>query len=154
MSACSPALLLQLALGTYALGALGSLLAANREKLANAFGFTCASLGGLLGVLCALFALTSGYALQAESFEIWPSLVPYLQLHVRLDPLAAFFVLIVSILALALSVYSVGYVRAFYGRKSVGVLAGFYNGLLLATTLVFTAANGFFFLLVWEIMAL
>ena len=62
--------------------------------------------------------------------------------------------LIVSVLALALSVYSFGYVRGFYGRKSVGVLAAFYNALLLATTLVFTASNAFFFLIAWEIMAL
>ena len=46
--------------------------------------------------------------------------------------------LIVSLLALALSIYSLGYVRGFYGRKNVGVLAAFYNALLLATTLVFT----------------
>ncbi|HTL59313.1 MAG TPA: hydrogenase 4 subunit B [Candidatus Limnocylindrales bacterium] len=154
MPPLSPTLLLQLALGAYALGAVSSLLAVKRERIANAIGFGCASVGGLLGVLCAISALTAGSALEAKSFEIWPSLIPYIQLLVRLDPLSAFFVLIVSLLALALSIYSFGYVRAFYGRKSVGVLACFYNGLLLATTLVFTAANGFFFLLVWEIMAL
>src|SRR5439155_11011703 len=88
------------------------------------------------------------------SFELWPSLIPYVQLTVKLDPLGAFFLLLVSALAVALSVYSFGYVRGFYGRKSVGVLAAFYNALLLATTLVFIAANAFFFLMAWEIMAL
>ena len=34
------------------------------------------------------------------------------------------------------------------------MLAAFYNALLLATTLVFTASNAFFFLIAWEIMAL
>src|SRR5207249_9193282 len=69
-------------------------------------------------------------------------------------PLSAFFLLIVSALALALSLYSLGYVRGFYGRKNVGVLGAFYNALLLATTLVFVSSNAFFFLIAWEIMAL
>ena len=77
-----------------------------------------------------------------------------MKLGVKLDPLGAFFVLIVSLLAFALSIYSFGYVRGFYGRKNVGVLAAFYNALLLAITLVFTASNAFFFLIAWEIMAL
>jgi hydrogenase-4 component B len=55
---------------------------------------------------------------------------------------------------MALSLYSLGYARGYYGRKSVGVLGAFFNVLVLATTLVFLADNAFFFLLVWEIMAL
>ena len=77
-----------------------------------------------------------------------------MKLTIKLDSLGAFFVLIVSTLALALSIYSFGYVRGFYGRKNVAVLAAFYNALLLATTLVFSASNAFFFLIAWEIMAL
>jgi hydrogenase-4 component B len=150
----SAASLLQLALGAYALGALFSLLTSKRESLANILGFGSAAVGGFIGVLAAIVTLTSGSSLQPTAFELWPSLIPYLKLSVKLDALGAFFVLIVSLLALALSIYSFGYVRAFYGRKSIGVLACFYNLLLLSTTLVFAAANAFFFLLVWEIMAL
>jgi len=148
----SPTLLLQLALVAYAAGALGSLLAMGREKLANAIGFGLATVGGVCGVLAATLALTSTG--QLRPFELWPSLIPYIKLIVKLDALGAFFLLIVSLLAVALSIYSFAYVRAYYGRKNVGVLACFYNVLILATTLVFTAANAFFFLLVWEIMAL
>jgi len=64
---------------------------------------------------------------------------------VRLDPLGAFFLLIVSLLGVALSIYSLGYARGFYGRKNVGVLGAFFNLLLLATTVVFLAGNAFFF---------
>jgi hydrogenase-4 component B len=83
-----------------------------------------------------------------------PSLIPYVQFTARLDPLAAFFGLIVSLLGLALSIYSLGYARGFYGRKNVGVLGAFFNTLLLTTTLVFVSDNAFFFLIVWEIMTL
>jgi hydrogenase-4 component B len=130
------------------------LVALGREKVANVAGFGCAIAGSALGVASAVTALLPGFAPPAFSFELWPSLIPYVQLTVKLDPLGAFFVLILSLLGLALSVYSLGYVRGFYGRKNVGVLAAFYNGLFLATMLVFTAANAFFFLMVWELMAL
>jgi hydrogenase-4 component B len=154
MDSLSPEPFLKAAFCAYAAGALGSLLALRRERVANLVGFGSATVASLCGIWAALVALTSGQAQTATPFELWPSLVPYVQLSVKLDPLAAFFVLIVSIVGLALSVYSFGYARGFYGRKSVGVLGAFYNTLLLATTLVFTANNAFFFLIAWEIMAL
>ena len=150
----SPTQLLQVALCVYGLGAAGSLLALRHEKIANLFGFGCSMVGACFGIGAGVLGLISGLGDARAAFELWPPLVPYLQLTVKLDPLGAFFVLIVSFLALSLSVYSFGYVRGFYGRKSVGVLAAFYNALLLATTLVFTASNAFFFLIAWEIMAL
>ena len=145
--------LFKLALAVYGVGMVGSLLAMRSNKGANLFGFGCSMSGGLLGIGSALLALT-GQAASDIRFELWPSLIPYLTLSVKLDPLGAFFVLILSLLALALSVFSFGYVRGFYGRKNIGVLASFYNALLLATTLVFTSSNAFFFLIAWEIMAL
>jgi hydrogenase-4 component B len=150
----APTLLLQIALCVYAAGAVGSLLALRHEKVANLFGFGCSTVAACFGIGAALLGLTSGPGDARAAFQLWPSLIPYLQLTVKLDPLGAFFVLIISFLALALSMYSFGYVRGFYGRKSVGVLAAFFNTLLLATTLVFTASNAFFFLIAWEIMAL
>src|SRR5437899_12394805 len=151
MDSFSSGLLLKMALWAYAIGAAGSLLAIRREKAANLIGFGSASVAGLCGIGAALLALGGG---QSATFELWPSLVPTVLLTVKLDPVGAFFLLIVSGLGLALSIYSFGYVRGFYGRKSVGVLGAFYNALLLATTLVFTASNAFFFLIAWEIMAL
>src|SRR5947208_2610181 len=66
----------------------------------------------------------------------------------RLDPLSAWFNLALALLAFAVSVYSIGYVR-----KS-GLMGFFYNLLLLSLTLVFTAANAFFFLTAWELMTI
>jgi len=152
MSPPSPTSLLQIALGAYSAGVLGSLLAMRRERLANLVGFGCAGVASVCGIAAALLALTLEPA--PRTFELWPSLLPSVRLGVKLDPLSAFFVLIVSVLALALSVYSFGYVRGFYGRKNVGALGALYNALLLATTLVFTASNALFFLIAWELMAL
>ena len=153
MDSLSSVLLLKAALCIYGVGIVGSLAALRRERIANVVGFGSATVAAVCGILAAVLALTVEQGL-GGSFELWPSLIPYVKLTVKLDPLSAFFVLIVSVLALAVSIYSFGYVRGFYGRKNVGVLGAFYNALLLATTLVFTASNAFFFLIAWEIMAL
>src|SRR5579859_4921472 len=137
MDLIAPTVLLKAAMWGYAVAALGGLLAVRKEKLANAVGFGIATLAGLCGAMAAVLFLFSGQTGQSVSFDLWPSLVPYLRLSVKLDALSAFFLLIVSVLATALSIYSFGYVKTFYGRKSVGILGAFYNALLLATTLVF-----------------
>src|SRR5262245_17275539 len=143
-----------LALGGYAIGAVAGLGCWRAGKLANVFSFGAASLAALFGVLTSVLFLLGDLPGRIIRLTLLPSLVPYVQFSVRIDPLGAFFVLIVSLLGLALSVYSLGYARGFYGRKNVGVLGAFFNALLLATTLVFLADNAFFFLIVWEIMAL
>jgi len=45
-------------------------------------------------------------------------------------------------------------VTEFYGRVSLGALGSLFNGFLLSMTLVVLADNGFFFLIVWELMSL
>src|SRR5881628_524734 len=146
--------LLNLSLLLYVAGAVAGLLCLRFEKAANLLSFGCASLAGLCGAIACVSVLASGAAVANPSVALFPSLVPYVQFTVRLDPLGAFFGLIVSLLGVALSLYSLGYARGFYGRKNVGVLGAFFNVLLLATTLVFLASNAFFFLIAWEIMAL
>ena len=55
---------------------------------------------------------------------------------------------------MAISIYSLGYAKVFFGRKNVGVLGAFFNAMLLATTLTFVADNIWLFLIAWELMAL
>jgi len=150
----SSAALLNLALLGYVAGAVGGVLCVRAERLANVLSFGCAAAASLCALLCCVGSLASGAAGANEAFELLPSLIPYVKFTARLDPLGAFFGVIVSLLGFALSIYSLGYARGFFGRKSVGVLGAFFNLLLLATTLVFLADNAFFFLIVWEIMAL
>jgi hydrogenase-4 component B len=83
-----------------------------------------------------------------------PSGLPLLEIQFRLDPLSAFFVLMISVTGLAVSLYAVGYVREFEGHASIGVLGGLYNAFLLSMTLVVVADDGFLFLILWEVMSL
>jgi hydrogenase-4 component B len=150
----TPTTLLPLGLLVYVLGCAAGLLFLRHEKLANLCSFGCATLAALCGGIACVMSLTAGPAAAPLQLQLSPTLIPYLQFTVTLDPLSAFFGLIVSLLGFALSLYSLGYARGFYGRKNVGVLAAFFNLMLLATTLVVMADNAFFFLMVWEIMAL
>ena len=147
-------MLLIASLGGYVLGAVAGLLFLRRERLATVFSFGAASLSSVVGLLAGLLFLAGSNGTHAPQIELLPGLNPYIRFTLRLDPLGAFFLLIVSLLGFALSTYSLGYVKGFFGRKNVGVLGAFFNALLLATTLVFVADNIWLFLIAWEIMAL
>ncbi len=136
----------------YAGAAAVALLFQKKERLATASTFGLGAIGATAGLLAAIARLVFGD--DRSSIRILPSGVPFIDFTIRLDALGAFFLLIISVLALSLSIYSLGYVRTYFGRKNVGILGAFFNTLLLATTLVFLADNAFFFLIAWEIMAL
>ncbi|MBI3994716.1 MAG: hydrogenase 4 subunit B, partial [Nitrospirae bacterium] len=106
-----------------------------------------ASVAGIALGLAGLLAPT------AATFSISSNL-PLLAFQIRVDPLSSFFVLIISLSGLAVSQFAVGYVREFENRYSIGALGGLYNAFLLSMILVVLADNGFFFLIVWEIMSL
>ena len=100
--------------------------------------------------------VSSWVDLFAASHSHWeiPAGVPFLIYSFRLDALSAYFNLILSLLAVAISIYSFGYLRHLDEKRTVGVLGFFYNLSLLSLTAVFTASNAFFFLIAWEVMAL
>jgi hydrogenase-4 component B len=148
-----PTFLLLTLLG-YVAGAVAGLLCLRAGKLANYCSFGLASLAALSGVVASVSMLAAGAGGAPPTVQLLPTLIPYVRFTIRLDPLGLFFTLLVSLVGLALSIYSLGYARGFYGRKNIGVLGAFFNAALLATTLVFLADNAFFFLIAWEIMAL
>ncbi len=149
-----PLLLVIFALVGYVAGAVAGLLCLRAERAANVSAFGFAALASLTGVVGSVMALLTGAAQAHQSVQILPVLIPYIRFSIRLDPLGLFFTLLVSLVGLAISIYSLGYARGFYGRKNVGIFGAFFNSVLLATTVVFLADNAFFFLIAWEIMAL
>ena len=150
----TPGNLLSVTFVAYVLGAVAGLCCLRHERLANALGFGLATLASACGLLAGGLCLAYSPAFGTVRMQLLPTLIPYLSFSIRVDALSAFFLVVVSAVGLAISIYSLGYMRGFYGRKSVGLLGAFYNVMLLATTLVFLADNAFFFLMVWEIMAL
>ena len=143
-------LLLAAVLACYTAGTLLPHFLRGRPTLQNyvAHGLACAA--GLFGIALGAAGLAAPEPLTASI----TSTIPYLSFAIRLDPLAAFFVLTISLVGLAASIYALGYVTEFYGRVSLGALGSLFNGFLLSMTLVVMADNGFFFLIVWELMSL
>jgi hydrogenase-4 component B len=134
----------------YLAGAVAGLGGAGAPRRARVAAFGLALAASLLEIAAAASMLARGAILTWNL----PFGVPLFSWTVRLNPLSAYFNLALGVLAAAVSIYSFGYVREMEGRRNVGVLGFFYNLLLLSLTLVFTAANAFFFLVAWEMMAL
>ncbi len=143
--------LLPISLWAYAVGAVASFALTRFPRMASLAGFFGAWIGGLAGCWASFTGLSQG---TSPAFTLLPAATPLVRFSIQLDPLAAFFTLVVSLLGLAISIYSYGYVTQYYGVKNVGSLAGFFNLLLLATTLIFCADNAVFLLIAWELMAL
>jgi hydrogenase-4 component B len=143
--------LFRICLAAYAVGAAVSFALTRFPKPASLAGFSGACAGGLAGCLASLAGLSQG---TPPAFTLLPTAMPLVRFLVQLDPLAAFFTLVISLLGLAISIYSYGYVTQYFGVKNVGSLVGFFNLLLLVTTCIFCADNAVFFLIAWELMAL
>ena len=143
--------LLPISLWAYAVSAMASFALTRFPRMASLAGFSGAWIGALAGCWASFTGLSRG---TSPAFTLLPAATPLVRFSIQLDPLAAFFTLVVSLLGLAISIYSYGYVTQYYGVKNVGSLAGFFNLLLLATTLIFCADNAVFLLIAWELMAL
>jgi hydrogenase-4 component B len=137
-------------LALYLLGMLLPQLVRRKPRLQNYLAHGAAASASVSGVVLGLAALVS----QSPPFFSLPSTLPLLAIRLRLDPLSAFFVLLISLTGVAVSIYAVGYVRKFESHRPIGLLGGLYNAFLLSMTLVVMADDGFLFLLLWEIMSI
>lgn len=131
-------------------GAIGSLLLNKSDKAANYFGNIFAIVSGILAFIFSVAELVSQKTL---SIKIATSL-PNFSVSFNADLLSAFFMFIVSIVAICCSIYALGYVSHYYKKYNIGTLGFFYNLFLAGVLLVVTADNAMFFLVVWEIMSL
>jgi len=113
-------------------------------------GFTLALLSSIAGCLLSLTILLSGAPLHVELGQtpLFGSLI----LHV--DGLSALFLGIISLLAVSVSVYSLGYTKDLSPRHAVGTLLFLYNGFLLSMVGVVIAGHAVVFLFAWEVMSL
>lgn len=137
-------------LSLFALGAVVSLIFSRNDERANISGSALAIAGSLVGLLSSVKILLTGETFSA----IFASSFPLISFNFRVDNLAAFFIMVISLIALFASVYGLGYVKHFYGKYNIGALGFFYNIFIAGMLLVVTAGNVIFFLIVWEIMSL
>ncbi|MDA8389278.1 MAG: hydrogenase 4 subunit B [Gammaproteobacteria bacterium] len=107
--------------------------------------------GGAAGSF--LFAAAGLLALFAPATHTTlPLGLPQLAFHLRLDALAAVFAILFGFTALAISLYTAGYLRHEQTAR-IARMAGQYHLLLAAIGLVLLADDAYVFLIAWETMA-
>jgi hydrogenase-4 component B len=139
-----------LSLAAYSTGAFASLASWRKPALARYICCSTALAGAALGGLAAVLGILQGTPVR------WtiPSGIPLFAYSFSYDALAAFFNLVLAILASAVSIYSFSYLKEFEGRRNIGFFGFLFHILLLSLVISFTAANAFLFLIGWEVMAL
>lgn len=127
----------------FAVGAASALVPAKKIK-ASAYLFSL--LGSLSFLVLGFFLTFSGPA----AFQAQP-VSSVFEFSLRGDGLAGFFVIVISIVTLAVSIYSLGSAR---DPDFAGPAGFFYALLILSLYAVVLSANLFTFLIAWETMAI
>jgi hydrogenase-4 component B len=133
--------------GLLGLAVLAIVLSGSRMATGVIYGATLAvSAVALTGSLRALLGGTG-----AGSELILPVGLPWLGAHFRLDPLAAFFLVVVNLGGVSASLYGLGYGRHEHAPHRV---LPFFPAFLAGMNLVVLADDAFSYLLCWEFMSL
>lgn len=128
----------------FLLGAAAGLLLQKQPWLANRLNSGFALLGSLVGVVAAIKALTQDAPIDGQ---IW------LLGSVHLDMLAALMLLVITLVGLAVSLYSFAYIREYQGKGDVAIGA-LMNLFLFAMVGMVLADNALGFLLCYELVTL
>lgn len=128
--------------------ALASLAALRATRLVAHWLFPA---GALLGAALALVSLDAAFG-TPEVAQLVLGL-PGLPMHLRLDALSAFFLVVIGAGACGISLFSAGYFRNQEGTPP-GLLGFEYHVFLVAMALVVLADDAYTFMVSWESMAL
>ena len=130
------------------IGTLWPLVVRNNEDNRNVTAHAMAALGSLAAVLCAIFIFSESMAVIPLFTWYWFGAV-----ELKLDYLAAWFLLLLGLLGTAASFYAMDYTREYYHRR-LGLVSGGFSAFLLSMMAVFTVSNAAAFLVAWEAMTL
>jgi hydrogenase-4 component B len=128
--------------------AAASLVPAGNAAFARRFAFPLGALGGLA---LAAFGLQAVWV-PAQSMTL-PLGLPDLPFHLRADPLAGFFLMLLGSVAAGISVYAAGYFREEPSRR-LALVACQYHVFLASMAFVLLADDAYLFMVSWETMAL
>jgi len=118
--------------------------------LSNRLGAVVGLLGGVPAVISAVLVLATGR--ESRLHLAWD--IPFGSFSLAVDTLSAFFVLAIAVVCMLCALYGGAYMKAYLGKKNLGVSWCFYNVLFASMLTVVTARNGVLFLIAWEAMSL
>ncbi len=138
-----------LSLGLLLLGALFSAAVKEQWKFKVCSIFSLLSTGLML--IPAIFVLLTGSVI-GRTIYLSPVLA---NVNFVIDPLSAFFLIVISIMSALGTIYANGYMKPYLGKgMNTSSHCFFLMMLILSMILVVTVQNALFFLIVWEIMSL
>jgi hydrogenase-4 component B len=126
------------------------LLALSRRRAAEYASAAFGVAGSILGAAVAVFALGSP---GAHTWSL-PWSVPGGAIVLSIDPLSAFFLLLIFAISAISSVYGLAYWPLEKEPRTAGRLRCFFSVMTVGLALVVTAAHAIFFLAAWELMAI
>jgi formate hydrogenlyase subunit 3/multisubunit Na+/H+ antiporter MnhD subunit len=130
-------------------GSLVSAFLPERINTSAAALFTSA--GAALSAFPAVKILFKGNSLPA----LLPLGYPFGNVRLEIDPLSALFIVIIAAGSIAASIYAIGYLKPYRGKKAPLGSHLFFLGTLCASMLLLvTVRHALFFLIVWEAMSL
>ena len=136
----------------YVIAAVISLVFIKKQRLCNTASNLICAAGSVFGMSASILKIFSEESLIA--IHIFQSSIPFISADIKIDNLSAFFVLSLSILVFCVSLYSIGYISTYVGKRNVGLFNFLYSTFILSMFFVMTSGNAVFFLLAWEAMAL
>jgi len=146
------AMALNLALGALSVSlfsTVAGILFAGKNNTARFIVFGLLAVSAVLSMISGMIGLLT----HTPAMLSLPVGLPWLPMHMRLDALGAFFLLTIGALLLPVSIYSIGYVSKYTGRKGFASL-GIFMGLFVAGMQgIVLADDAFTFMLFWELMS-
>jgi formate hydrogenlyase subunit 3/multisubunit Na+/H+ antiporter MnhD subunit len=110
-------------------------------------------LGALVALAVGLVGLSALLPGAIAQVLVLPLGLPDLPFHIRLDPLAAFFLLLLGSAGVGISFFAAGYFRSGQGTAP-GLLCLQYHVFLASMAMVVLADDAYLFMVAWETMAL
>lgn len=152
MAIFSVGTLLKVSILLFVSAALAALILSKRHKICNIVSNIICITASLFGLTAAIMHLLNGG--ERIVATVIKTAIPTISFDITLDKLSAFFVLGLCVLVLCVSLYSIGYVSHYYGKRSVGLFNFLYSTFILSMLFIFISANAVFFFIAWEAMSM
>ena len=136
----------------YLIGALASLASFSSSKWSNRLSNTFALLASCLLTFLMIYKLICS---RDVSINIkFNTNIPFLAIKFNIDNLSAFFIMIISIVAIVVSLFSYTYMSHYFSKKNISIFGCLYNLFIVSMVLLVSSSNLLLFLVFWELMSL
>ncbi|EFC4466129.1 hydrogenase-4 subunit B [Escherichia coli] len=133
----------------YLFASLASLFLLGLDRLAIKLSSITSLVGGVIGIISGITQLHAGVTLVAH----FATPFDFADLTLRMDSLSAFMVLVISLLVVVCSLYSLTYMREYEGKGAAAM--GFFMNLFIASMVALLVMdNAFWFIVLFEMMSL